>query len=69
MSQPVLHVIACAAPPAREVTHLIKDPDDPDSLPGPDAVVVAPGQHLDTFPWDLALEPVRQIVRPGPATL
>lgn len=181
MSQPVLYVIACAAPPAHEVTRLIdtaqgegwdtcllatpsavkfldvpalvkqtghpvrsdyKDPDDPDILPGPDAVVVAPatvntinkwaagicdtlalgilvegigkklpivampftnyaqaahpafeenigklrswgvrvlygpdvyplhapgtgGRHLDAFPWDLALEPVRHIVRPG----
>jgi hypothetical protein len=184
VSQPVLYVIACAAPPAREVGRLIeaaqregwdtcllatpsavkfldvpalakqaghpvrsdyKNPDDPDSLPSPDAVIVAPAtvntinkwaagicdtlalgilvegigkklpivalpftnyaqaahpafeenigklrswgvsvlygpdvyplhapgtgdQHLDAFPWDLALEPVRQIVHPGTTT-
>ena len=41
-------------------------------LYGPDVYPLhAPGtgdQHLDTFPWDLALEPVRQIVRPGTGT-
>jgi Flavoprotein len=184
VSQPVLYLIACAAPPAREVTRLIdaaqgegwdtcllatpsavkfldvpalakqtghpvrcdyKDPSDPDSLPSPDAVIVAPAtvntinkwaagicdtlalgilvegigknlpivampftnyaqaahpafeenigklrswgvsvlygpdvyplhppgtgeQHLDAFPWNLSLEPVRQVVRSGTAT-
>jgi hypothetical protein len=141
-----LDVPALAKQTGHPVRSDYKDPDDPDSLPGPDAVVVAPatvntinkwaagicdtlalgilvegigkklpivampftnyaqaahpafeenigklrswgvsvlygpdvyplhapgtgGQHLDTFPWDLALEPVRPIVRPGPATL
>ena len=81
MTQKVLYIIACAAPPARDVSRLVeaaqlkgwdtcvlatpsaikfldspalvkqtghpvrsdyKDPGDPDSLPAPDAVIVAP---------------------------
>ncbi len=90
MSQPVLYVIACAAPPARDVSVLIdaaqregwdtcllvtpsavrfldvpalarqtghpvrstyKDPGEPDILPGPDAVIVAPATVNTINKW------------------
>jgi hypothetical protein len=90
MNQPVLYVIACGAPPARQVTRLIaaaqgegwdtcllatpaavkfldvpalaeqtghpvrseyKDPDDPDILPAPDAVIVAPATANTINKW------------------
>jgi hypothetical protein len=90
MTQKVLYVIACGAPPARDVSRLIdaaqtsawdtcllatpaankfldipalvrqtghpvrsdyKDPSDPDSLPAPDAVVVAPATVNTINKW------------------
>lgn len=90
MSQPVLYVIACAAPPTREVDHLVslaqqrgwdvcvlttpsgrrfadvealerltghpvrseyKDPGEPDVLPAPDAVIIAPATVNTINKW------------------